>query len=63
LAALDPAAPRRAYGVRAFADTIGMREVDFGVAPGDPFFNVNSPEDLEAASAIVDAAAGTTGSL
>ena len=45
LAGLRADAPRRAYGVRAFADTLGMREVGFPGGPEDGFFNVNTPED------------------
>ncbi len=37
-----------------FARQIGMRWVDFPAAEWDPFFNVNTPEDLAAARAIVE---------
>ena len=36
--------------VRAFADTLGLRRVAF---PGDPFINVNTPQDLAALEARV----------
>ena len=36
--------------VRAFAETLGMRRVAF---PGDPFVNVNTPQDLAALEARV----------
>ncbi|CAP54110.1 NTP transferase domain-containing protein [Gluconacetobacter diazotrophicus] len=52
LAATPAGAPRAAFGVRAFAETIGMREVTFPDQPFDPFFNVNTPEDLAAARRI-----------
>ncbi len=45
LAGLAPDAPRRAYGVRAFADGLGMREVGFAGGAEDAFFNVNTPAD------------------
>jgi molybdopterin-guanine dinucleotide biosynthesis protein A len=38
--------------VAQFANTIGMRRVDFAVAKWDPFLNVNTPEDLTLARAI-----------
>ena len=37
----------RDRSVRGFADVCGFGEVAFG--PGDPFFNVNTPEDLDEA--------------
>jgi molybdopterin-guanine dinucleotide biosynthesis protein A len=37
-----------------FARGIGMRRVDFPTAKWDPFFNVNTPEDVAAARAIVE---------
>ncbi len=41
---------RRQLGVAAFADTIGMRTVTMEAVDGtDPFLNVNTPADLEAA--------------
>jgi molybdenum cofactor guanylyltransferase len=40
--------------VAYFARRIGMRRVDFPAAKWDPFFNVNTPEDLAAARAIVE---------
>jgi molybdopterin-guanine dinucleotide biosynthesis protein A len=36
-------------GVRAFGESIGMRAVDFPSGAGDPFANVNTPGDLDAA--------------
>ncbi|MBE7213008.1 MAG: NTP transferase domain-containing protein [Gluconacetobacter diazotrophicus] len=45
LSALPSDAPRRAFGVLAFAATMPpMREVRFGGAD-DPFFNLNTPDD------------------
>jgi molybdopterin-guanine dinucleotide biosynthesis protein A len=38
--------------IAGFARAIGMRTVDFAVATCDPFFNVNTPEDLARARAI-----------
>jgi molybdopterin-guanine dinucleotide biosynthesis protein A len=35
--------------VGRFAEMIGMRRVDFPLATWDPFLNVNTPADLEAA--------------
>lgn len=52
LAATGPDAPRAAFGVRAFAATIGMRDVVFSNRPFDPFFNVNSPADLAEADRL-----------
>ncbi|HXA24085.1 MAG TPA: molybdenum cofactor guanylyltransferase MobA [Acetobacteraceae bacterium] len=40
--------------VAYFARGIGMRRIDFPAAKWDPFFNVNTPEDLAAARAIVE---------
>jgi molybdenum cofactor guanylyltransferase len=40
--------------VARFAASIGMRQVDFAAATCDPFFNVNTPEDLAAARAIAE---------
>lgn len=40
--------------VAYFARRIGTRRVDFPAAKWDPFFNVNTPEDLAAARAIVE---------
>ncbi|WP_343065387.1 NTP transferase domain-containing protein [Gluconacetobacter sacchari] len=54
LGAVGPDAPRRAYGVRAFAETLDMREVAFADRPVDPFLNVNTPEDLEVARGIAE---------
>jgi molybdenum cofactor guanylyltransferase len=39
--------------IARFAGGIGMRRVDFAVAKWDPFLNVNTPDDLAAARAIV----------
>ncbi|WP_323989754.1 MULTISPECIES: molybdenum cofactor guanylyltransferase [Nguyenibacter] len=60
LAALPPDGPRAAFGVRAFAVTIGMRDVDFSARPFDPFHNVNTPADLAEADRLAprDAARG-----
>jgi molybdopterin-guanine dinucleotide biosynthesis protein A len=43
--------------VARFADTIGMRPVDFPLATWDSFLNVNTRADLEAARARMDDAA------
>jgi molybdopterin-guanine dinucleotide biosynthesis protein A len=40
--------------VAYFARRISMRRVDFPAAKWDPFFNVNTPEDMAAARAIVE---------
>jgi molybdopterin-guanine dinucleotide biosynthesis protein A len=42
--------------VARFTDRIGMRVVDFPAQPCDPFFNINTPDELAAARAR---AAGT----
>jgi molybdopterin-guanine dinucleotide biosynthesis protein A len=42
--------------IAGFATSIGVRKVDFPVRAGDPFFNVNTPEELAAACRRVDAA-------
>jgi molybdopterin-guanine dinucleotide biosynthesis protein A len=39
--------------VARFAEAIGTRRVDFPLAAWDPFMNVNTPSDLEAARTIV----------
>lgn len=39
--------------IARFAVGIGMRRVDFAVAKWDPFLNVNTPEDLAAARALI----------
>lgn len=39
--------------VARFAEAIGMRRVDFPPAAWDPFLNVNTPADLEAAESQV----------
>jgi molybdenum cofactor guanylyltransferase len=49
LASTPRDAPRMAFGVRAFAVTIGMRDVAFPDQPFDPFHNVNTPDDLATA--------------
>ena len=46
---LSKAGPR---GVRDFSASLGMRRVDFPVAAWDPFLNVNTADDLEAARAV-----------
>ncbi|MFS3135787.1 hypothetical protein ACLRDC_10465, partial [Gluconacetobacter sacchari] len=40
--------------LRAFAETLDMREVAFADRPVDPFLNVNTPEDLEVARGIAE---------
>jgi molybdopterin-guanine dinucleotide biosynthesis protein A len=40
--------------VAHFARVIGMRRVDFAAAKWDPFFNVNTQEDLAMARAIAE---------
>ena len=32
--------------VRAFQEQIGFSEAEWAIEPYDPFFNVNTPEDL-----------------
>ena len=48
LASLDPARPAD-FSVVAFASVIGMRTVAFDGWTRDPFFNVNTPDDLACA--------------
>lgn len=38
--------------VARFADTIGLRRVDFPTAKWDPFLNVNTPDDLAVARSL-----------
>lgn len=38
--------------VTAFQAAVGVVDVPWAAAPHDPFFNVNTPEDLEAARAV-----------
>lgn len=38
--------------VSGFSRTLAMREVAFGTAPVDPFFNINTPEDLSQATSM-----------
>ena len=45
-------APKRAYGVLAFAGPRGMREHAFAADPVDPFFNVNTPDDQALAQVL-----------
>ncbi len=52
LATLDPLR-RRDHSVVGFAAAIGMRVVPFDVLPADPFFNINTPEDLARAEACL----------
>ena len=52
---LGPDAPGRAFGVRAASAPLGMREVRFEAVPHDPFFNVNTPEDVALARAVAGA--------
>jgi molybdenum cofactor guanylyltransferase len=40
--------------VAIFASRIGMRPVSFATPEGDPFLNVNTPEDLAAARTIAE---------
>ena len=40
--------------VGKFAETIGMRRVDFPLATWDPFLNVNTPDDLAMARSQAD---------
>ncbi len=49
---LLPDAPRRAFGVLAFAGPRDLRQVGFASGPVDPFFNVNTPEDQALARAM-----------
>ncbi len=39
--------------IRHFAERIGMRSVDFGAMKHDPFTNINTPEELAAARAML----------
>ncbi len=41
--------------IHRFATHIGMRRVDFPVGKWDPFTNINTPEELAAARATLDA--------
>ncbi len=45
-------APKRAFGVLAFAGPRGMREQAFAAGPVDPFFNVNTPDDQALAQVL-----------
>ncbi|MEO9191629.1 MAG: molybdenum cofactor guanylyltransferase [Acetobacteraceae bacterium] len=64
LVALWPASARTALrrvlsepgsrGARWFADSIGMRAVEFATGAGDPFLNINTEADLAVARAITD---------
>jgi molybdopterin-guanine dinucleotide biosynthesis protein A len=40
--------------VMTFAEQAGYRVVDFNSEPVDPFFNINTPDDLATAAAIVE---------
>jgi molybdopterin-guanine dinucleotide biosynthesis protein A len=40
--------------VRHFAERIGMRSIDFGTMKWDPYTNINTPEELAAARAMLD---------
>jgi molybdopterin-guanine dinucleotide biosynthesis protein A len=59
---IDEVAEALAAGVRAmtsFAETQGSAVIDFPAVGGiDPFFNVNTPADLEHAEALLAAGAG-----
>ena len=35
--------------LRGFAEAIGVARVDWPIIPSDPFFNINSPDDLAVA--------------
>lgn len=39
---------RRQLAVRRFTEKIAMRDVSFDDEPDDPFFNINTPEDVDA---------------
>jgi molybdopterin-guanine dinucleotide biosynthesis protein A len=52
LDALDPE-HKRGFSVVGFADAIGMRVVTFETDEFDPFFNVNTPDDLARAEAML----------
>lgn len=45
----------RGLSATRFAETIGMRRIAFDDSAGDPFFNVNTVEDLETARAAARA--------
>lgn len=54
--ALDALADYLATGrrsLRGFAEVVGLRAVEWPVEPVDPFFNINSPEDLAAAERLL----------
>lgn len=54
---LDPSMPNRSRSLGAVMDRVGRQVVDFGPIPGapriDPFLNVNTPDDLAVARAVV----------
>lgn len=39
--------------LRGFAEQLGFAEVEWPSRPADPFFNINSPDDLAAAEALL----------
>jgi molybdopterin-guanine dinucleotide biosynthesis protein A len=47
---------RETRKVMTFVEEAGYRAVDFEAEPFDPFFNVNTPEDLAAAIVMLDRA-------
>ena len=40
--------------LRGFAETTGFREVEWPTAPSDPFFNINSADDLNFAERMLE---------
>ncbi len=52
LQTLDPAR-RRDFSVAGFAGVIGARTIAFDTAAGDPFLNINTPDDLARAEAML----------
>ena len=52
---LDTALRAGTRKIVAWADQHGVAKVDFPVEPYDPFFNVNTPEDMETAEAMAEA--------
>jgi molybdopterin-guanine dinucleotide biosynthesis protein A len=51
--ALEAALRRGERKIDAFTARHGVAEIDFATEPFDPFFNVNRPDDLAAAEALI----------
>lgn len=58
IAAMDPLsaflARARTRKVMAFLDEFGFHTVDFASEPFDPFFNINTPDDLAEAERLIE---------